>query len=161
MLGLLELPDTELHRASELSFGHLIRHEAPERIADGSDVRSGVWQIGPQVPDEVQPKRTTNAAGARRLPLIPAHSLLHAGCPALSWIQAELDSGRETPWSSARGSSAPGPPVAPSSGGYVGGFRFEQAYAYEPPILTDALDRVSAELELAQDGGREVDPAGS
>jgi hypothetical protein len=25
----------------------------------------------------------------------------------------------------------------------------------------DALDRVSAELELAQDGGREVDPAGS
>jgi hypothetical protein len=51
--------------------------------------------------------------------------------------------------------------VAPSSGGYVGGFRLEQAYSHEPPILMDALDRVSAELELAQDSGWEVDPAGS
>jgi hypothetical protein len=50
--------------------------------------------------------------------------------------------------------------LTPSSGGHVGGCRFERAH-YEPPILMDALDRVSAELELAQDGGREVDPAGS
>ena len=51
--------------------------------------------------------------------------------------------------------------MAPTRGGRVGGFWFEQAYAYQPPMLMDPLDRVSAQLELAQDGGREVDPAGS
>ena len=83
MFGLLELPDSELYRASELSFRDLIRHEAPERITDGSDVRSGVWKIGPQVPDEVQPKRATKVAGARRLPFVPAH-----------YLDAGVDAGR-------------------------------------------------------------------
>lgn len=92
-------------------------------------------------------------------PWVPASSLAALGVGVR--VKAALDSGRETRWSSARGSSAPGPSVAPTRGGCVGGVRFEQAYAHEPPILMDALDRVSAELELAQDGGREVDPAGS
>jgi hypothetical protein len=64
MLG-LNSPDTELYRASELSFRDLIRHEAPERITDGSDLWSGVWQIGPQVPDEVQPKKELRRLLAR------------------------------------------------------------------------------------------------
>jgi hypothetical protein len=36
----------------------------------------------------------------------------------------------------------------------------EQAHADQPPVVIDALDRVSVQLELADDGGREVNPAG-
>ena len=35
----------------------------------------------------------------------------------------------------------------------------EQAHADQPPVVIDALDRVSVQLELADDGGREVNPA--
>jgi hypothetical protein len=38
---------------------------------------------------------------------------------------------------------------------------FEQADAYQPPVVMDALDRVSVQLEFAQDPGREVNPAGA
>jgi hypothetical protein len=36
----------------------------------------------------------------------------------------------------------------------------EQAYPDQPVVVIDALDRVSVERELADDGGREVNPAG-
>ncbi len=36
----------------------------------------------------------------------------------------------------------------------------EQAHADQPPVVMDALDRVSVQLELADDGGWEADPAG-
>jgi len=35
----------------------------------------------------------------------------------------------------------------------------EQSHAYQPPVLIDALDLISVQLELADDGGREVNPA--
>jgi hypothetical protein len=35
----------------------------------------------------------------------------------------------------------------------------EQAHAYQPPVVIDALDDVSVQLELGDDGGREVNPA--
>ena len=41
----------------------------------------------------------------------------------------------------------------------VGGLWFEHADAYQPPLVIDALDRVSVQLKLAHDGGREVNPA--
>ena len=34
----------------------------------------------------------------------------------------------------------------------------EQAHADQPPVVIDALDRVSVQLELTDDGGREVNP---
>ena len=36
----------------------------------------------------------------------------------------------------------------------------EQAHADEPPAVMDALEDVSVQLALADDGGREVNPAG-
>jgi len=36
----------------------------------------------------------------------------------------------------------------------------EQAHADELPVVIDALDRVSVQLELGDDGGWEVNPAG-
>ena len=36
----------------------------------------------------------------------------------------------------------------------------EQAHAHEPLVVINALDRVSVQLELGDDGGREVNPAG-
>jgi hypothetical protein len=36
----------------------------------------------------------------------------------------------------------------------------EQAHADEPLVVIDALDDVSVQLELGDDGGREVNPAG-
>jgi hypothetical protein len=36
----------------------------------------------------------------------------------------------------------------------------EQAHADQPPVVIDALDRVSVQLELGDDGGWEVNPAG-
>jgi hypothetical protein len=36
----------------------------------------------------------------------------------------------------------------------------DQAHADQPPVVIDALDRVSVQLELGYDGGYEVDPAG-
>ena len=36
----------------------------------------------------------------------------------------------------------------------------EQAHADQPAMVIDALDRVSVQLELADDGGRKVNPAG-
>jgi hypothetical protein len=56
----------------------------------------------------------------------------------------------------------PGPPP-PECGGGVGWLprsRMEQAHADELPVVIDALDRVSVELELGDDGGWEVNPAG-
>jgi hypothetical protein len=35
----------------------------------------------------------------------------------------------------------------------------EQAHADEPPVVIDALDDVAVQLELGDDGGREVNPA--
>jgi hypothetical protein len=56
----------------------------------------------------------------------------------------------------------PGPPP-PECGGGVGWLprsRMEQAHADELPVVIDALDRVSVELELGDEGGWEVNPAG-
>ena len=53
----------------------------------------------------------------------------------------------------------PGQP-APGSGGCSEGFWLEQAHPDQPAVIIDALDRVSAQIELAHDGGREVNPAG-
>jgi len=39
-------------------------------------------------------------------------------------------------------------------------FWMEQSHAYQPPVVIDALNRVSVQLELADDGGREVNPGG-
>ena len=36
----------------------------------------------------------------------------------------------------------------------------EQAHADHPPVVIDALDDVSVQLELGDDGGREVNPSG-
>jgi hypothetical protein len=36
----------------------------------------------------------------------------------------------------------------------------EQAHADQPPVVIDTLDRVSVQLELADDGGWEVNPGG-
>jgi len=48
----------------------------------------------------------------------------------------------------------------PGRGGCVRRFWMQQAHADEPPVVIDALDDVSVELELGDDGGREVNPAG-
>jgi len=37
----------------------------------------------------------------------------------------------------------------------------EQTHADQPPVVIDALDDVSVQLELGDDGGREVNPAGA
>jgi hypothetical protein len=37
----------------------------------------------------------------------------------------------------------------------------EPAHADQPPVVIDALDDVSVQLELGDDGGREVNPAGA
>jgi hypothetical protein len=44
--------------------------------------------------------------------------------------------------------------------GCVPGFWIEQAHADRPPVVIDALDYVSVQLELGDDGGRERDPGG-
>ena len=44
--------------------------------------------------------------------------------------------------------------------GCVGGFWLEQAHADQSPVAIDTLDRVSGQLELAHDGGREVNRTG-
>jgi hypothetical protein len=36
----------------------------------------------------------------------------------------------------------------------------KQAHTDEPPMVIDALDRVSVQLELGDDGGWEVNPGG-
>jgi hypothetical protein len=36
----------------------------------------------------------------------------------------------------------------------------EQSHAYQPRVVIDALDDVSVQLELGDDGGREVNPGG-
>ncbi len=46
------------------------------------------------------------------------------------------------------------------SAGVSGGLWLEQAHADQPPVAIDALDRVSVQLELTDDGCREVNPAG-
>src|ERR1019366_6780832 len=51
-------------------------------------------------------------------------------------------------------------PVLPVRGGFVRWFWLEQAHADEVPVVKDALDHVSGQLELGDDGGRERDPAG-
>jgi hypothetical protein len=51
-------------------------------------------------------------------------------------------------------------PVLPVRGGCVRWFWLEQAHADEVPVVKDALDHVSGQLELGDDGGRERDPAG-
>src|SRR5271165_501164 len=56
---------------------------------------------------------------------------------------------------------SPWPSVSPVGGGFVGGLGFEQADAYQSPVVMDALDRVSVQLKFAQDRGREVNPAGA
>ncbi len=55
----------------------------------------------------------------------------------------------------------PGPPPPACGGcvGRVGRFWIEQAHADQPPVVIDALDRVSVQLELADDGGWEANPA--
>ena len=51
-------------------------------------------------------------------------------------------------------------PVLPGRGGCSRGFWLEQPHADQPPVVIDALDHVSVQLELGDDGGRERDPAG-
>ena len=46
-------------------------------------------------------------------------------------------------------------------GGCVARFRLEQAHADQLPAIMDTLDRVFVQLELARDGGREVNPSGT
>ncbi len=36
----------------------------------------------------------------------------------------------------------------------------EQSHAHQPRVVIDALDRVSVQFELADDGGRKVNPGG-
>jgi hypothetical protein len=56
-------------------------------------------------------------------------------------------------------------PSAPSVCGWcvecVAGFWIEKPHADQPPLFVDAFDDVSVHLELGDDGGREVDPAGA
>jgi hypothetical protein len=53
------------------------------------------------------------------------------------------------------------PSPAPSvCRGCVAGFCIEQAHPDQPPVVKDALGRVSVQLELGDDGGREANPAG-
>jgi hypothetical protein len=40
------------------------------------------------------------------------------------------------------------------------GFWADQTHVDQPPVVIDALDRVSVQLELAHDDGGEVNPAG-
>ena len=54
----------------------------------------------------------------------------------------------------------PRPAAAPGCGACVPRFWIDQPHANKPPVLIDALDRVSVQLELADDGGREVNPSG-
>jgi hypothetical protein len=49
---------------------------------------------------------------------------------------------------------------APGRGGCSEGFWLEEAHPDQPAAIIDAVDRVSAQIELAHDGGREVNPAG-
>jgi hypothetical protein len=51
-------------------------------------------------------------------------------------------------------------PASPGRGGCIRGFWLEQAHADEPPVVIDALDRVSVQRELGDNRGREVNPAG-
>jgi hypothetical protein len=53
----------------------------------------------------------------------------------------------------------PRPPAPPGCGGYLPRFWIDQPHANKPPVLIDALDLISVQLELADDGGREVNPA--
>src|SRR5450755_2139202 len=53
------------------------------------------------------------------------------------------------------------PSVAPARGGWIGGVGLQQADADLPAVFVDALDHVSVELELADDYGGEVNPAGA
>ena len=43
--------------------------------------------------------------------------------------------------------------------GYLLRFWIDQPHASKPPVLIDALNRVSVQFKLADDGGREVNPA--
>ena len=54
----------------------------------------------------------------------------------------------------------PGAPSPPLCCGRFGWFWAEQAHADQPPVVIDTLDRVSVQLELGNDCGREVNPAG-
>jgi hypothetical protein len=53
-----------------------------------------------------------------------------------------------------------GPVQPPVCRGCVFGLWIEHPYTEEPPVVIDALDDVSIQLELGHDGGREVDPGG-
>jgi hypothetical protein len=53
----------------------------------------------------------------------------------------------------------PWPPAPPGCGGCLSRFWIDQPHANKPPALTEPLDRVSVQLELADDGGPEVNPA--
>jgi hypothetical protein len=55
-----------------------------------------------------------------------------------------------------------GPPRAARAGSrrVLGGGLARQAHPDQPTVIIDALDRVSVQIELAHDGGREVNPAG-
>jgi hypothetical protein len=57
----------------------------------------------------------------------------------------------------------PGPSALPVCGWCVecvAGFGIEKPPADRPPVVLDAFDDVSAQLELGDDGGRAVNPAG-
>jgi hypothetical protein len=53
------------------------------------------------------------------------------------------------------------PSAAPAWGGWIRGFGLQQADADLPVVLVDPLDHVPVELELADDDGGEVNPAGA
>jgi hypothetical protein len=73
------------------------------------------------------------------------------------WKTWERDADRSPRYELSRKSA---PSVAPAGGG-LAGFGLGQAYPDQPAVLVDALDRVPVELELADDYGGKVNPAGA
>jgi hypothetical protein len=51
--------------------------------------------------------------------------------------------------------------LASAGGWWIGGFGLEQSDAEKLAVLVDALDHVPVELELADDDGGKVNPAGA
>ena len=52
-------------------------------------------------------------------------------------------------------------PVAPRCGSCLSRFWVNQPHTDQPALVIDALDRISVQLELGDDGSREVNAAGA
>src|SRR5450759_4450608 len=105
-------------------------------------------------------ERCRAAARSRRPHTRPASSACAPGRPQDRWGAWERVLSRGGTASRAPlASGSPGPSVASVCDGAVAAFWFEQAYAYRSHAVMHALDLVSVELKLADDRGREVNPA--